>query len=68
MLRAVCIVAFAFLFLNILLKMHKRRLQLLEEQQALKGINTSPEILIEIETVKAKVDELAKKHLSSASG
>lgn len=36
----------------------QRRLQKLKEAQALKGPNTNPEILIEIEDLEAELDEL----------
>jgi uncharacterized protein YjbI with pentapeptide repeats len=37
---------------------HRRRLQKLEEQQALYGLDTPPHVLIEIEDIKAKIEEL----------
>jgi AAA domain len=41
-----------------LLTMHKRRLCALEEQRALKGIDTPPEVVLEIEDINAKVAAL----------
>ena len=35
-----------------------RRLQILKDRQALKGINTEPEILIEIEDIEAEIEKL----------
>jgi hypothetical protein len=37
---------------------HRRRLQKLEEQQAFRGLDTPVHILIEIEDIKAKIEEL----------
>jgi hypothetical protein len=37
---------------------YSRRLQILKEQQALRGINTPPEIVIEIEDIEAKIEKL----------
>jgi hypothetical protein len=37
---------------------HKRRLRVLEEQQALNGANTSPEIVIEIEDITKQIADL----------
>jgi hypothetical protein len=37
---------------------HRRRLQKLEEQQALYGLDTPPHVLIEIEDIKARLEEL----------
>lgn len=37
---------------------YNRRLQLLKEQQALRGLNTPPEILLEIEDIEAKLGQL----------
>jgi tetratricopeptide (TPR) repeat protein len=37
---------------------HRRRLQKLEEQQAFRGLDTPAHILIEIEDIKAKIEEL----------
>ncbi|MBE7556062.1 MAG: tetratricopeptide repeat protein [Anaerolineales bacterium] len=37
---------------------HNRRLQILKEQQALQGISTDPEILLEIEDIGAKIAQL----------
>lgn len=45
---------------------HKRRLQILEEQKALKGINTEPEILIEIENIKAELEKLQTELANSS--
>ena len=39
-----------------MLRMHKRRLYALELQQAWHGINTSPEILMEIEDLKENIE------------
>lgn len=46
---------------------HKRRLNLLAEQRALKGVDTPPEVLIEIEDIKVQINELEAKlvHLRS---
>jgi hypothetical protein len=41
-----------------LIELDMRRLQKLKEQQALKGINTPPEVLIEIEDIEAKLEQL----------
>jgi hypothetical protein len=41
-----------------LLQNHQRRLQVLKEQQALMGIQTPPAILIEIQDIETKIDEL----------
>lgn len=40
-----------------LIRTYRRRLQILELQQALKGINTEPHVLIEIEDLQAKIAE-----------
>ena len=40
------------------IELDTRRLQKLKEQQALKGINTPPEVLIEIEDIEAKLEQL----------
>ena len=40
-----------------LVTIYSRRLQKLKEQQALKGLSTEPEILIEIEDIEAKLQE-----------
>ncbi|MCB0208828.1 MAG: response regulator [Anaerolineae bacterium] len=40
---------------------HNRRLQLLKEQQARQGISTDPRIIIEIEDIEAKIEELQDK-------
>jgi hypothetical protein len=37
----------------------RRRLQLLEEQRALKRINTPPEVIIEIEDLRREIAALA---------
>jgi tetratricopeptide (TPR) repeat protein len=41
-----------------LIRINHRRLQILREQQALQGINTPPEIRLEIEDIEAKLEEL----------
>lgn len=41
-----------------LIQNHKRRLQILKEQQAIFGFNTLPAILIEIEDIEAKIKNL----------
>jgi hypothetical protein len=41
-----------------LLAIHQRRLQKLQEQQAAYGLNTPPEILIEIEDIEAQIRQL----------
>jgi hypothetical protein len=41
-----------------LIRIHRRRLQVLREQQALRGLNTPPETIIEIEDTEAKIAEL----------
>lgn len=41
-----------------LLKKLNRRLQLLKEQQAVKGLNTPPEVLIEIEELESQMQSL----------
>jgi len=41
-----------------LINHHQRRLQIRKEQQAVKGINVDPEILIEIEDVEATIEKL----------
>ena len=40
------------------IELDTRRLQKLKEQQALKGISTPPEVLIEIEDIEAKLEQL----------
>jgi hypothetical protein len=40
-----------------LLSYHSRRLQKLKEQKACMGINTPPEVLIEIEDIEAKIEK-----------
>ncbi|MCB0191388.1 MAG: hypothetical protein KDJ65_05540 [Anaerolineae bacterium] len=45
---------------------HTRRLQKLREQEALKGLNTPPEISIEIEDIETKLADL-RKELANAS-
>ncbi len=37
---------------------HKRRLRMLKEQQALQGVSTPPQIMIEIEDIESKIAEL----------
>jgi hypothetical protein len=37
---------------------HKRRLRLLEEQRALRGAGTPPDIVIEIEDITAQIADL----------
>jgi hypothetical protein len=37
---------------------HKRRLRVLEEQQALRGASTPPEIIIEIEDIARQIADL----------
>ncbi|MCL4300063.1 MAG: hypothetical protein KJ077_30295 [Anaerolineae bacterium] len=46
-----------------LIELNLRRLQKLKEQQALKGLNTPPEVLIEIEDIEAQLEQL-QTHLS----
>jgi len=46
---------------ELILDYQTRRLQKLKEQQALRGLNTPPEILIEIEDIEAKIQELQKE-------
>jgi hypothetical protein len=41
-----------------LIKKHQRRLQILKEQQALKGINSEPELVMEIEGIEEKIEGL----------
>lgn len=41
-----------------LIQLSLRRLQKLKEQQALKGFNTPPEVLIEIEDIEAQIEQL----------
>ena len=41
-----------------LIQIHRRRLQVLQEQQAIKGLETPPSILLEIEDIKAKIEKL----------
>ncbi|MFC1976367.1 tetratricopeptide repeat protein [Chloroflexota bacterium] len=41
-----------------LIRNHNRRLQKLKEQQALRGLNTPPEIVLEIEDIEAKIEQL----------
>ena len=41
-----------------LIQNHKRRLQYLKEKQALCGLDTSPEILIEIEDIETTIKKL----------
>jgi hypothetical protein len=41
-----------------LIAIHQRRLQLLREKEAVYGLNTPPEILIEIEDLEAKIRDL----------
>lgn len=43
------------------LVVHQRRLQIRQEQRARYGINTPPEILIEIEDIKAEIERLQQK-------
>ena len=40
---------------------HQRRLQKLREQKARRGIDTPAEILIEIEDIEAKIEQLQTK-------
>jgi WD40 repeat protein len=47
---------------------HKRRLQKLKEQQAIKGISTEPEILIEIEDIDAEIEKLRVELRETQSG
>ncbi len=44
-----------------LIAKHSRRLQKLKEQQALKGLDTAPHILIEIEDIEAEIEKLQKE-------
>ncbi len=44
-----------------LIKSHKRRLQKLKEQEAIKGLSVDPAILIEIEDIKAKIKDLQEE-------
>lgn len=44
-----------------ILELHIRRLQHLERQEAYKGINTEPEILMEIEDLKEKIREIERQ-------
>jgi hypothetical protein len=44
-----------------LIRNHNRRLQKLKERKALEGLNTSPEILIEIEDIEDEVTNLEKE-------
>lgn len=44
-----------------LIKAKFRRLQKLKEQQSLKGINSSPELLIEIEDLESEIEQLQTK-------
>ena len=44
-----------------LLTLHKRRLQALEEQSALKGIDTPPDVMLEIEDIKVKIAGLKEE-------
>jgi hypothetical protein len=44
-----------------LIEISLRRLQKLKEQQALKGINSPPELLIEIEDLEANIEQLQAK-------
>lgn len=46
-----------------LIELNLRRLQKLKEQQALKGLNTPPEVLIEIKDIEAQLERL-QTHLS----
>lgn len=41
-----------------IIQLSLRRLQKLKEQQALKGLNTPPEVLIEIEDIEAQLEQL----------
>ncbi len=41
-----------------LISNHQRRLQLLQEQQALRGLSTPPDVVIEIEDVEAQIQAL----------
>jgi uncharacterized membrane protein YeaQ/YmgE (transglycosylase-associated protein family) len=47
--------------INSLLRAHRRRLHLLEEERALKGFDTSATVKIEIEDIKAKIDDLLRQ-------
>lgn len=40
---------------------HSRRLQVLEVQEALKGIDTNPYIILEIQDIRTKLEELYKE-------
>jgi len=44
-----------------LIKIHESRLQILKEQAALKGQNTPPEILLEIQKIKEIISELKRQ-------
>lgn len=44
--------------INKQLALHRRRLELLKERQAVQGLNTPPEVSIEIEDIEAKIEEL----------
>ena len=50
-----------------LLVLYNRRLQKLREQEALKGLNAPPEILIEIEDIEAKVAQLQAEEAGRSS-
>lgn len=44
--------------INRLIRNHRRRLQILKEQEALQGISVDPKILLEIEDIETKILEL----------
>lgn len=46
---------------ELIISYYTRRLQKLKEQQALRGLNTPPEILIEIEDIEGKIQGLQKE-------
>ena len=50
-----------------LINNYNRRLQKLEEQSALYGLDTSPQILIEIEEIQKKITQLQRNLESSSS-
>lgn len=47
--------------LQTLIRTHQRRLQKLKEKEAMYGLNTPPEVLIEIEDLEAKLTDLRRQ-------
>jgi tetratricopeptide (TPR) repeat protein len=50
-----------------LIQNHRRRLQVLQEQQAIKGLETPPSILLEIEDIKAEIGKLQRERKADLS-